>query len=157
MRRDLAPVAVVLPPKRHLVVPDADEPMIRDGHPVGGPAQIVEHVARSTERGLCVDDPIVAIESAQPGPEGRLVGMTVEVRWQREGAGATRVDQPGDDFPAKHATEDLHGQEERWARRHPPRPVGRETARLEADALGPPARALRRARGTLGSAYRDTS
>ena len=53
-------------------------------------------------------------------------------RWRsvgsREGAGAKRVEQTRDDFPAKHATQDLHGQKERRARMHPPRPVGRETA-----------------------------
>ena len=49
---DLAPVAVVLPPKRHLVVGHGDEPMIGDRDAVGVPREIVEHVARAAEGGF---------------------------------------------------------------------------------------------------------
>ena len=72
--------------------------MIGDGDPVRVPRQIVQHVARSTERGLRVDDPVVAKERSQPGPEGGLVREPVEVRRQREGAGAKRVYQSSDEL-----------------------------------------------------------
>ena len=64
---DLAPVAIVLPPKRHLVVAHVDEPMIGDRDSMRVPGEIVKHVARSAERGLRVDDPVVAVEGAEPG------------------------------------------------------------------------------------------
>ena len=97
---DLAPVAVVLPPKRHLVVGHGDEPMIGDRDPVGVPGQIVEHVARAAERGLGVDDPVVAKEGAKPGGKGALVGESLEVARQPEGPGAKRVPiRPATTFP----------------------------------------------------------
>jgi len=125
---DLTPVAVVLPPKRHLGVGHVDEPMIGDRDAMGVPGQIVEHVARTAERRLRVHDPVVMEERAEPGPEGRLVGEMPEVRRQREGARAKRPDQARDDLSAKHATQDLHGEKEGRGRMHPARPVGRETA-----------------------------
>ena len=71
---DLAPVAVVLPPKRHLVLGHGDEPMIGDRDAVGVPREIVQHVTGAAERGLGVDDPVVAKERAKPRRERRARG-----------------------------------------------------------------------------------
>ena len=60
--RTLTAVAVVLPPKGHGVVGHVDESVVRDGHTVGVPREIVEHVGRAPEGRLGVHDPRLAIE-----------------------------------------------------------------------------------------------
>ena len=54
---DLAPVAVVLPPKRHLVLGQGDEPMVGNRDAVGVPCEIVQHVTGAAERRLGVQRP----------------------------------------------------------------------------------------------------
>ena len=120
---DLTPVAIVLPPKRHLLVADVDEPMIGNRDPIRVPGQIVEDVAWAAERGLGVDDLLVAKEGAQPRREGGLGLEVPEVSRHREPARAECGPETRDEFPAKHATEDLHRQKERRPRLHPPRAV----------------------------------
>ncbi len=68
---DPTPVAIVLPPKRHLVLGDGDEPMVGDRDPVGVPREIVQHVTGAAERGLGVDDPVVVKEGAKPRAQRR--------------------------------------------------------------------------------------
>ena len=91
--------------------------------------EVVEHVGRAAEWGLGVDDPRVPKEGAQPRAESALGVQALEVFGHREPPRAKGRPETRDKFSAKHATEDLHRQKERRARRDPPRPVGREPAR----------------------------
>jgi hypothetical protein len=50
----------------------------------------------------------MAKQGAQPRGKGALVGEALEVARQPEGPGVKRVPQTGDDFAAKHTTQDLH-------------------------------------------------
>ena len=69
-RADLTPVAKVLPPKRHRVVGDGDEPVIRDRDAVGVAREVVQHVGRTAEGRLGVDHPRLAIEGSKERAEG---------------------------------------------------------------------------------------
>ena len=126
---DLTPVAVVLPPKRDLVVGRGDESMVGDCDPVGGPGEIVKHVVGPPNGGFRVDDPVVAKEGAKPYGEAALVGESLEVARQPEGPGAKGIPETGDDLAPKDPAQDLDREEEEWARVHPSRAVGREAAR----------------------------
>jgi hypothetical protein len=72
---DLTPVTVVLPPARHRHV---NEPMIGGGDPLGVPGREWSTWPGPPNGGFAVDDPLVAIEGAQPGSEGGFVGEPVE-------------------------------------------------------------------------------
>ena len=70
-RADLAPVPIVLPPKRDGVVGDGDEPVIGDGDAVGVAREVVQHVGRAAKGRLRVDHPRLAIEGSEPRAKGR--------------------------------------------------------------------------------------
>ena len=69
-RADLAPVPIVLPPKRDGVVGDGDEPVIGDGDAVGVPREVVQHVGGAAKGRLGVDHPRLAIERSEPRAKG---------------------------------------------------------------------------------------
>lgn len=50
-------LCVVLPGEGHLLALEADQALIGNGHAVGVPGQIGEHLFRAAERRLAVDDP----------------------------------------------------------------------------------------------------
>lgn len=97
-RPHLAPVPIVLPPKRDRVVRDGDEPVIGDGDAVGVPCEIVQYVARAAEGRLRIHHPRLAMERPEPRAKGSLGSE------RREGAGKVqstlcmRRAQPGDQF-----------------------------------------------------------
>ena len=109
---DLTPMAIVLPPKCHVAVRHGDQSMIGNRDPVRVPGQIVKHVARAAERGLGVDDPLVPKKGAEPRGECRLGGQALEVFRHREPACAKRSPETRNEFPTKHATEDVDRQKE---------------------------------------------
>jgi len=56
----LAAMGIILPSKRHVSVGDLYEPMVGDRDAMGVASQIMQHVFRSTERSLRINDPILA-------------------------------------------------------------------------------------------------
>ncbi len=56
----LAPMGIILPAKRHVSVGDLYEPMVGDRDAMGVASQIMQHVFRSVEWPLRIDDPIFA-------------------------------------------------------------------------------------------------
>ena len=69
-RADLAPVPIVLPPKRDGVVGDGDEPVIGDGDAVRVAREVVQHVGGAAKGRLGVDHPRLTIERSEKGAEG---------------------------------------------------------------------------------------
>ena len=74
-RAHLAPVPIVLPPKRDRVVGDGDEPVIGDGDAVGVPREVVQHVGGAAKGRLGVDHPRLMIERSEPRAKGGLRGQ----------------------------------------------------------------------------------
>jgi hypothetical protein len=83
-RPHLAPVTVVLPPKRHGVVGHRDEPVVGDGDPVGLPREIVQDVGGAAKGRLGVDHPRLAIEGSEEGSEGDVGPELGEAAWKRQ-------------------------------------------------------------------------
>ena len=52
-------VSVVFPSEAHVVTIEAEQALIADGHAVGIPAEVAQHVARSTESGLGINHPVM--------------------------------------------------------------------------------------------------
>ena len=74
-RAHLAPVPIVLPPKRDRVVRDGDEPVIGDGDAVGVPREVVQHVSGAAKGRLRVDHPRLTMERSEPRAKGGLSGQ----------------------------------------------------------------------------------
>ena len=127
-RADLAPVAIVLPPKRDRVVGDGDEPVIGDGDAVRVPREVVQHVGGAAKGRLRVDHPRLTIERSEKRAKGGLRGQRLQGTRKREPSFAKRLAQAGDEFPAKDLPQHLDGEKEARARVDPPRAIGRETA-----------------------------
>src|SRR4030067_2929815 len=62
---DLVPVCRVPPPEGHLSSLDLDQPIIREGHPMGVAAQIIHHLFGVSQWRLTVNHPILIIKTRQ--------------------------------------------------------------------------------------------
>ena len=125
---DLAPVSIILPPKRDGLVGDGDEPVIGDGDAVGVPGEVVQHVARAAKGRLRIDHPRLAIEGSEPRAKGRFGGERRERARKVQVALCKGVTQTGDEFPAKDLAQYLHGEKEGRTRVDPPRSVWGQSA-----------------------------
>jgi len=72
----LAVMSIILPSKRHVSVGHTCESMVGDRDAMGVASQIMQHVFRSAEGRLGIDDPVLPIEPAQEDGEALLV-----VKW----------------------------------------------------------------------------
>ena len=104
--------------------------MIGDRDAVSVPREIVQDVLGSAEGRLRVDDPVVAKEGAEQGAQRRWSSASrLEVARKHRAVPATKgVLSDRRQTSAKHATQDLHREEERIARMDPPR-AGRARGR----------------------------
>ena len=73
-----AVLAIVLPGEADLAVVEPDQAAVGDGDAVRISPDIVEHLSRSGERRLGVDDPVDLGQSFQPSGEGGGVGRSCE-------------------------------------------------------------------------------
>jgi hypothetical protein len=74
----LTAVPVILPLKGHGAISDAENPMIRDGYPVGVAREVLQHMRGTSKRWLGVDDPVVSEESPQEGAKRRRIGQRLK-------------------------------------------------------------------------------
>ena len=101
-RAHLAPVPIVLPPKRDGVVGDGDEPVIGDGDAVGVAREVVQHVGGAAKGRLGVDHPRLAIERSEPRAKGGLRGQRLQgARETRAVPRETPSRRPATSFPRK--------------------------------------------------------
>jgi hypothetical protein len=54
---------------------ESHEAVVGDGHAMGVTGEIAEHMMRTAEGWLGVDDPVLTEQGAQEGAEGLLVGQ----------------------------------------------------------------------------------
>ncbi len=69
----LISVSIILPAKSNLVMLESHEAMVGDGYAMGIASEIAEHMMGTAERGLGVDDPVLAEQGTQEGAEGLVV------------------------------------------------------------------------------------
>jgi hypothetical protein len=117
---------IVLVTKGHLAVFQSDEPVVRDGHAMRIPGQILQDVLGLAQRLLRIDDPFGIPEGPQEVLPGwrRRKGLTAT--GPRQCPAARGLLEGIQEQPPKAATEDLHWEEKVWATGDPPGPVGRQ-------------------------------
>ncbi len=74
----LAVMRIIFPSKRHVSIGHIDKAMIGDGDAVGVAGQIMQHVFRSAEWFLRIDDPVLAEQRAQKSGECLLLIQRLE-------------------------------------------------------------------------------
>ena len=80
-----AAVDIILPAEGDLAVRESDQPVVGDGDPVGVAGEIMEHMLRSAEGRLGVDNPVLAEQRTQERAECLLL------RQRFQGAGQTKL------------------------------------------------------------------
>ncbi len=111
--------AIVFPAEGDAGVVGRDEAAVRDGDPVGVAGQIAQHLLRSGERRLAVDDPLDAPQRGEEALERGLVGepgMRVE---ERQLAGVVRIREHGQHLAAEETRQQVDVHEEVGAGRRP--------------------------------------
>jgi len=68
----------VSPLEGDVALGESDQPAVGDGNAMGVGAQIAQHMFRSSEGSLGVDDPVMAEQYAQPCCEGTRLGQGQE-------------------------------------------------------------------------------
>ena len=104
--------AIVLPAERDAGVVGCNEAAVRDGDPVSVTGKIAQHLLRSRERRLAVDDPLDAPQRGDEALERLLVGepgLRVE---ERQPAGGVRIDEHGQHLAAEQARQQVDVHEE---------------------------------------------
>ena len=91
--------AVVLVAEAHAALVEADQPVVRDGDPVGVAGEIGEHRLRPGEGRLGVDEPVLLPQRREIGGEGRRVAQPVELAKERQSARRMSVGEPGQEEP----------------------------------------------------------
>ena len=87
----LATVGVILPAEGDALLVEGQQAMIGDGHAMGVAAEIAQHLHGTTEGGLGIDDPVVAVQAADEFCELLRIGES------GGGAGAAKLGCGGED------------------------------------------------------------
>ena len=70
---------------------EGHEAVVGDGHAMGVAGEIAEHMMRTAERWLGVDDPVLTEQWTQEGAEGPFVFQRLEIRRKRVGVAGIGV------------------------------------------------------------------
>jgi hypothetical protein len=108
----LVVVCVVFPSQNHLGLVDREDAVVGNGYAVRVTAQIVQHVFRSAERWLGVNDPIFLKQGVQKCREGLFVDQRQTFSVKRQLLGTEGASQSGYEFSTKDTAENTHRQEE---------------------------------------------
>ena len=91
---------------------ESDEPAVGDGDAMGVGTEIAQHMFRSSEGALGVDDPVMAEQYPQPCCEGTRLGHGQEVAVELEHASMEGAAKSGDELAAEDTAEHADRQEE---------------------------------------------
>ncbi len=83
--------------------------MIGNGHAVGVATEIAQHLQGTTESGLGIDDPVVAMQAAEEFRELLGVGKSGRGAGTVQFLTAVKSFQTGEELAAKDTAQDLHG------------------------------------------------
>src|SRR5271157_6324449 len=99
----------VSPLEGDIALGESDQPAVGDGDAMGVGAQIAQHMIRSSEGALGVDDPVMAEQYAQPCCEGPRLGHGQEVAVELDHASMEGAAKSGDELTAEHTAEHFDG------------------------------------------------
>ena len=105
----LVAVRVILPTEAHPVRFEGQQTMIGNGHAVGVATEIAQNLQGTTESGLGIDDPVVAMQAADEFRELLGVGKSGRGPGTVRFLTAMKSFQPGEELAAENTAEDLHG------------------------------------------------
>ena len=72
-------VSRIAPAKSDVSLSKRDQAMVGDGYAMGVAAQILEHIFGATEGRFQMDDPVIAVQRAEPRSEGFRLSEESEV------------------------------------------------------------------------------
>ena len=102
----------IAPAKCNVAMGESYQPGVRDGDAMGVGAEIAQHMFRTAEGRLGVDDPVVAEQHPQAGCEGARLGKVRQAAEELEFTSMEGVAQPFDELAAEDPAEHADGQEE---------------------------------------------
>ena len=106
----LGAVGGVAPAEGDVARGESDQPAVGNGDAMGVGAEIAQHMFRSSEWLLGVDDPVVAKQHPQPGGVGAWLGKMRQVTVKLELTSMEGVAKCGDELAAEDAAEHADGQ-----------------------------------------------
>jgi hypothetical protein len=95
----------IAPAEGDVALGESDEPGVGDGDAMGIGAEITQHMFRSAEGLLGLDDPVVTVEHAQPGSEGAWLGKRQKFAVKLKLATVESVAKSSDKLAAEDAAE----------------------------------------------------
>ena len=102
----------VSPLEGDVALGESDQPAVGDGDAMGVGAQIAQHMFRSSEGPLGVDDPVMAEQYPQPCCEGTRLGQGQEVAVELDHASMEGAAKSGDELAAEDTAEHADRQKE---------------------------------------------
>src|SRR5271156_6161503 len=105
-------VGGIAPSEGDLAIGESNQPAVRNGDAMGIGAEITQHMFRSAEGRLGVDDPVVAEQYSQPCAEGVWLGKRQQAAVELEFTSMEGVAKSGDELAAEDTAEHADGKEE---------------------------------------------
>ena len=125
----LVAVSRIAPSEGDVATGESDQPGVGDGDAMSVGAEIAQHMHRSTEWALGVDDPAVAEQHAQPGGEGAWLRKVRQAAVELKLTTMEGVAETGDELAAEDTAEHADGKEEGT-------PCGDPTGVIRCEATG---------------------
>ena len=117
-------MGIVFPPKGHPPVLERQQATIRDRHAMRRAREILQDLARTTGGWLGIHHPLRGLEGGQELLPPWRIGERLALPLQQQGALRVCLTEPGEEQPAKHATQHTDRQEEGWSTGSPLSPIG---------------------------------
>ena len=111
----LVAVRGIAPSEGDVTIGESNQPAVGNGDAMSIGAEITQHMFRSAEGRLGVDDPVVAEQYSQPGRECARLGQRQQVAMELELTSMEGVAKSSNELAAENAAEHTDGQEERTA------------------------------------------
>ena len=108
----LVAVRGIAPAEGDVAIGESDQPGVGDGDAMSVCAEIAQHMFRSSEGLLGVDDPVVAEQHPQPCSEGAWLRKLQQAAVELELTAMEGAAKSGDELAAEDAAEHADGQEE---------------------------------------------
>src|SRR5207248_2574205 len=121
----LVVVAIILPAEADPALGKTDKAAVGDGNAMGIAGEIIEHLLRSAERALGVDDPSNGAQRSQACSEGGGRSQAGQIAEEPELTRLERRLEAGQEKPTVETRQHLYRQKEARAAADPAAPVGR--------------------------------
>ena len=115
----LVAVRGIAPAEGDVAIGESNQPAVGNGDAMRIGAEITQHMCRSAEGRLGVDDPVVAEQYPQPGSEGAWQSKWEKVAVKLQLTAMEGVAKSFDELAAKDTAEHADGQKEGWPGRDP--------------------------------------